>query len=72
MKKEIVREILETMRKDPGNWKGPFYFNRKDSRIIVPKLIPAMGYTLNFAHPYSYIGMGILMAFIIVFGIIFN
>jgi len=72
MKKEIEREILEAMSKDPGNWKGTFYFNKKDTRIIVPKFIPSMGYTLNFAHPYSYISLILLVALIIAFGLIFD
>ncbi len=49
------KEILDAWSKDPGNWKGIFYFNRKDKRLIVPKLYPAMGWTLNFANPLTYI-----------------
>ncbi|WP_372751991.1 DUF5808 domain-containing protein [Labilibaculum sp.] len=37
------------------NWIGVLYFNRKDSRVIVPKRISGMGWTLNFANPYTYI-----------------
>ncbi len=66
MKKEFEREILDTMSKDPGNWKGAFYFNKKDSRILVPKLIPSMGYTLNFAHPVSYIGLISILLIVII------
>lgn len=63
MKIKPEREILDAMTRNPGNWKGIFYFNRRDPRIIVPKLNPAMGWTLNFASPYTYIG---LIAFIVV------
>lgn len=55
MKRQIDEQILETMRKDPGNWKGPFYFNRRDPRLIVPKFYSKTGVTLNFASPYSII-----------------
>jgi uncharacterized membrane protein len=57
MNKKIEKEILNTMSKDPGNWKGMFYFNRKDYRILVPKFYPSMGWTLNFASPYSYLSL---------------
>jgi len=55
MKTKLDEQILEAMRKDPGNWKGPFYFNRKDPRLMVPKLYANMGMTFNFASPYPYI-----------------
>lgn len=52
---------LARMRNDPENYKwGIFYFNSKDPRILVPKRNRLMGWTLNFANPYSYfILMGI-------------
>ena len=34
---------------------GLFYFNREDPRVIVPKINRWMGWTLNFASPWSYI-----------------
>ncbi len=37
---------------DKDNYKSPvyrFYFNRKDKRIFVPKLV-GVGLTLNFGH----------------------
>ena len=55
MKTKLDKEILDTMSKNPNNWKGVFYFNRKDPRLMVPKLYPSMGWTFNFASPYSYI-----------------
>jgi uncharacterized membrane protein len=36
-------------------WLGIIYFNRKDSRVIVPKRVTGLGWTLNFANPYTYI-----------------
>jgi len=55
MKTKLDQQILDTMSKNPGNWKGVFYFNRKDPRLMVPKLYPSMGWTLNFASTYSYL-----------------
>lgn len=55
MKTKIDEQFLEAMRKDPGNWKGPFYFNKKDPGLMVPKFYSKTGVTLNFANPYSYI-----------------
>jgi len=41
---------------DPQYYKwGVFYFNKNDSRIVVPKRIKFMGWTLNFARLESYL-----------------
>jgi len=66
MRKKLDKEFINTMSKDPGNWRGPFYFNRRDPRLMVPKLHPSMGWTLNFASPYAYITMIALAAIIVV------
>ena len=55
MKNKLNKELLDAMSRDPQNWKGPFYFNKKDYRVIVPKYSPWMGWTLNFASPYAYV-----------------
>jgi uncharacterized membrane protein len=66
MKNKLDKEILGTMSKDPGNWKVPIYFNRKDPRLMVPKLYPSMGWTFNFASPYSYLTfIGIILIAIV-------
>lgn len=62
-KKKRENEYLDAMSKDPSNWHGPFYVNRKDPRLIVPKYNPARGYTFNFASPYAYI---VIIAFILI------
>lgn len=36
-------------------WRGFIYYNSNDSRILVPKKNPAMGATLNFAKPVSFL-----------------
>jgi len=66
MKTKLDQQILDTMSKDRGNWKGPFYFNRKDPRLMVPKLYPSMGWTFNFASRYSYITLGLLIVIAII------
>jgi uncharacterized membrane protein len=48
MKKDNTIQNPELMSKDPENWRGIFYFNKKDSRLIVPKLNPVFGWTFNF------------------------
>jgi len=55
MKKKFDQQLLDTMSRDLGNWHGPFYSNRKDPRLIVPKYNPMMGWTFNFASPYTYV-----------------
>ncbi|MCK5169429.1 MAG: hypothetical protein KAQ75_06090 [Bacteroidales bacterium] len=55
MKNKLGNNILNNMSKDPGNWKGPFYFNRKDPRLSVPKQDPSLGFTFNFASPFAYL-----------------
>lgn len=48
-------------REDPNNWKwGLFYYNPEDKRVLPPKRIPWMGWTINFAYPKSiwfFVGM---------------
>ncbi len=48
------KELLNTMHKDPSNWRGVFYFNRKDPRLTVPK-ITGLGWTFNFASIYTWL-----------------
>jgi uncharacterized membrane protein len=57
---------LERMRKDPENYKlGIFYFNPKDPRVILPKRNKILGFTVNFASPYSYLIIVGIVAFAI-------
>ncbi len=55
MKTKPDQDALNLMSKDLDNWKGPFYINRKDPRLIVPKYNPLLGWTLNFGSSYSYL-----------------
>jgi uncharacterized membrane protein len=56
MKNNFDQFEFDRMIQDPTNYKaGIFYFNRKDRRILVPKRIMGMGWTLNFANIYAYV-----------------
>jgi uncharacterized membrane protein len=61
MKKKLEKVFLDEMSRNPGNWKGMLYFNRRDPRLLVPKLVPSMGWTLNFASPWAYISLGLII-----------
>ncbi len=61
MKDKMDTQNPELMSKDPANWRGIFYFNKRDSRLIVPKLNPELGWTFN---------MGSYKAILIVIAII--
>jgi uncharacterized membrane protein len=59
--------------KNPDNWSQRgllgLYFSKKDSRIVVPKAMPSLGWTLNLAHQagaLSLIGALLLPTFILV------
>ena len=48
------KEIYDEWHNDSSNWRmGIFYFNKKDKRIFPPKRIKYLGWTVNFANPYS-------------------
>lgn len=56
MKEKITAELKEKWHEDPHNWiLGFLYFNKNDHRVLVPKRNKFMGWTLNFASPYSYL-----------------
>ncbi|MCG2611235.1 DUF5808 domain-containing protein [Flavobacterium sp. SM15] len=59
----------DKLHKNPKHWKlGFFYFNKEDKRLMVPKPIEWMGFTLNFANYRAWILMvlfALWMAFII-------
>jgi uncharacterized membrane protein len=61
------KEILDAWYNDPANWKlWVFYYNPKDKRILPPKR-SRLGWTINFANPYSVmvlIGALVLIALI--------
>lgn len=57
------KETLNKWHNDPNNWKlGIFYFNKEDKRILPPKRMPGMGWTVNFANPWSILTMILMLS----------
>ncbi len=47
---------------DPSNyWMNAFYYNPKDKRLLPPKRIAALGWTINFGNPNSVLLLGVLI-----------
>lgn len=61
---KLEKEMRNTITGNPHNWKGPFYFNHRDYRLIVPKNNPSMGWTLNFASPYAWVTMALVLSIV--------
>ena len=57
MKSKLDKAIFDSMIKNPNNWNGIFYKNPNDPRVLVPKIKPGMGWSFNWANPYSYISL---------------
>lgn len=65
------KETMEEWHNDPSNWYlGIFYFNKNDKRIFPPKRFPALGWTINFANPYSILTMVAVIVLTLVIGYI--
>jgi uncharacterized membrane protein len=59
------KEIMDNMHNDPANWVwGVFYFNKKDKRVFPPKRLSMLGWTINFANPYSLLSFAVLIILI--------
>lgn len=64
-------ETQERWQNDPNNWIwGLFYYNKEDKRLLPPKRIPIMGWTVNFANRNSVLLFVFMMLFIILFVVI--
>ena len=52
----MILDYAKELRKDSKNykWNRCIYFCKEDPYIIVPKRIPWMGWTFNFAHPKAW------------------
>ena len=55
------------INKKPNNRWGIFYFNKEDKRIFPPKS-SGLGWTLNFANPYSYSIIIIIVIILVIIG----
>jgi uncharacterized membrane protein len=62
---EPSKETKDEWHRDPSNWIwGIFYFNKEDKRILPPKRIKQLGWTINFANPNSVFFLLILLVVI--------
>ncbi|MGZ3904957.1 MAG: DUF5808 domain-containing protein [Bacteroidia bacterium] len=60
---------MTQLENDPSKWKfGVFYFNKDDKRIFPPKRNPYLGWTINFANPYSILVVGLILFLIVLIG----
>jgi hypothetical protein len=51
----MKKKHLDALRQSPSNrFLGLIYYSKDDSRVIVPRGIKWMGWTINFAHPYAW------------------
>ncbi|WP_264553482.1 DUF5808 domain-containing protein [Flavobacterium sp. N2038] len=65
-----TQEDYDNWHKDPKNWYlGFIYYNPKDKRLLPPKKIQWMGYTINFANPYSVL---LLLPLVIIIALILS
>ena len=64
------RETKEKWHNDPNNWIwGMFYYNKEDKRLMPPKRIAWMGWTVNFANRNSVLLFIFILLLIILFSI---
>ncbi len=63
----MVKNGRTKIQSEANNWKwGVLYFNPNDPRIVVPKRIEWLGWTLNFGQPVSIIIIGGILLLITV------
>jgi uncharacterized membrane protein len=69
--KNPSKEQLEVWHKDPNNWicGGLLYYNKEDERLLPPKRVAWMGWTVNFANPKS---IGLLVVVLIAVYVLIN
>jgi uncharacterized membrane protein len=66
MTNNAKKQNPELMNNDVAKWFGPFYFNKNESRIIVPKMDPSQGGSFNMASPYAILILLVIVALIAV------
>lgn len=65
----MTKEELNESHQDPANWKwGIIYYNKADKRIFPPKRSRYLGWTVNFANPWSILTMISVLALAIYAG----
>jgi uncharacterized membrane protein len=69
MKSRYTPDNFNRKEMNPENYKwGLFYFNPGDSRVIVPKRLRGMGWTMNFANLWTYVILGTIIVVAILVG----
>ena len=64
MNEKPSNKTLEEWKNNKSYWIwGFFYFNREDSRVILPKRNENMGTTFNFARPQPYFWLLAMFSF---------
>ncbi|MCD6179371.1 MAG: hypothetical protein J7K39_05655 [Bacteroidales bacterium] len=66
--KRKAKHNYDLLDKNPDNWRGIFYYNPNDYRIIVPKINHRFGWTLNFGNIFSYLLILGLISLVIAIG----
>ncbi len=66
------KKNYDLMSKNSDNWKGIFYVNSKDPRIIVPKINPLMGWTLNFGHKITIVGIIVIILILVAYQVLIS
>lgn len=62
------QETKEKWHIDPNNWIwGMFYYNKEDKRLLPPKRIAWMGWTVNFANRNSVLLFVFVLLLILMF-----
>lgn len=61
-KRKWTNEEIQEYRKAKGAF---FYFNKKDSNFLVPKVF-GIGKTVNWANPISWVFVLAIIAFIVI------
>ena len=62
----MTREEFENSWEDPHHWKRRVYYCKADPRVIVPRRLKWMGWTVNFARPSAIPLVGLLVAVVAV------
>ncbi len=52
---------LDALWRNPAHWTPWGYRCQEDPRVIVPKRNPAMGWTMNWAHPRAVVALIVLL-----------
>ena len=70
MKKKKAKPNYDLPHKNPESWRGTFYYNPKDSRILLPRNYTYRGLPLNFGNLFTYLVLIGLTVFVIAINII--